>query len=84
MLLASFITDDVQTKFLHRDHDIIEMFGGTARIGRMGNARGYFALSHDMEYDRSESNRNCMNINGNAGFAPLGMTPTSFLKYSSC
>ena len=73
VILCCFVTPETANcDFLDRHYDIIELFAGTARIARLGQAHGYLTLAHDRDYDRSGSEHGAMDLNGNAGFAQLG------------
>ena len=61
--------------FLRREYDIIELFAGKARICRVAEAKGFFALAHDFAYHKPSSGRNnCMDINGKAGYVLFGFS----------
>lgn len=57
---------------LQRCNDVIELFAGTARVCRLANSAGFFSVPHDMAYDTGNSEHNCMDMNGSAGYACLG------------
>ena len=78
MILCAYVTPETaKCDFLGRHYDIIEMFAGTAKISRLGQASGLWALPHDRDYDRTESQHGAMDLNGSAGFAQLDLNRRS-------
>ena len=62
-----------------RGFDIIELYAGRARISRMGRAAGLRCITADMIYDSLWSvHKSSLNLNGSAGFAPLGRNRQGF------
>ena len=69
LLMASWIE---APSFMGRCNDVIELFAGTARVCRVAQAAGHYAIAHDMLFDKSGSARSAMDMNGSGGFSLLG------------
>ena len=80
LLLATWLKK--APPFSERKWDVIELFAGTARIGRLAAAAGWFALVHDMSYDRTGRPNNSMNLNTSAGFMIHGRIQS--IQLSAC
>ena len=57
---------------MRRYNDVVELFAGTARVCRVAQAAGHYAIAHDLLFDKSGSSRSAMDMNGSGGFALLG------------
>ena len=62
-------------------YDLLDFFGGFARVSRLGMARGYQCRAFDVGYDdpvpgvsphSGRGNRSAFDINGEAGLLFLG------------
>ena len=79
VLLASWM--EVPAEFAPQQLDVLELFAGRARVARLAQAKGYAAMIHDIEYDRTaftkpprskkkkQTGKSCMDLNTSAGFA---------------
>ena len=88
-MLASWLAlGQHRPAFASRQADVVEFFAGKARVARVGACAGFSVLAHDIDYDKcsaeneniqtgSGQHRSCMDLNGSAGFAWLGLNWTS-------
>ena len=64
--------------FANKTYDVVELFAGKGRIGRLAAAAGWHALVHDLEYDRfaqaAPDQHNSMDMCGCAGYLLLSYT----------
>lgn len=81
-LMASWLV--VTLPPMTEPYDLIDVFGGFARVSRLGMARGYQCRAFDIGYDdpvpgvsphSGRGNRSAFDLNGEAGLLFLGWLP---------
>ena len=70
ILMVSWM--DPVPDWANKEFDCIELYAGRARISRIARAAGYDCIAADQIYD-DHPKKSSLVLNGNSGFAPLGL-----------